>query len=172
MNFDFSLPNVDGRTVSLADYADQQGVAVVFTCNHCPYAVAYELRLIALHNAFAERGIPVVAISSNDAVQYPQDSFDLMKVRAEQRGFPFVYLYDESQAIAHAYGATRTPHVFLLKREGEAWHQVYAGAIDDNYQDAGRVQKKYLAEAMEAVLTGAEPALGQTDPVGCSVKWK
>ena len=168
----FNLPNIHGRQVSFGDYPDAKGFAIVFTCNHCPYAIAYELRLIALHNRFAPLGVPVIAINSNDARQYPQDSFEQMKVRAEQRGFPFEYLHDESQEIAHAYGALKTPHVFLLWREGEELRKVYEGAIDDNYQNAAAVQQHYLADAIEAKLEGQGVAAAQTNPVGCSVKWK
>ena len=168
----FSLPNVDGRTVSLADYDTQKGVIVVLTCNHCPYAVAYELRLIALHRQFAPLGLPIVAISANDPLKYPQDGPDRMRERAEQRGFPFAYLFDASQAVARAYGAQRTPEVIVLKNEGNGlWSQVYAGAIDDNYQDAKAVIHNYLANALRQMLSGTEIQPSQTQAVGCSIKW-
>ena len=112
-DFSFHLPATDGRSYSLEDFQGKRGVVVVFTCNHCPYAVAYEQRLIALHRDF-EAEVPLIAISSNDAQRYPQDSFDLMRVRAAQRGFPFAYCYDESQEVARNYGAGRTPEALSL----------------------------------------------------------
>lgn len=168
----FELPNVAGNTVKLEDYHDQKGVVVVFTCNHCPYAIAYEQRLIKLHQDFESRGVPFVAISSNDARQYPQDSFENMKVRAEQKGFPFPYLYDESQDIAHEFGAERTPHVFLLRKEENGFKQVYEGAIDDNYEDASKVSQHYLIDAIEKVIAGEAPEVQHTKAIGCSMKWK
>lgn len=167
----FALPNVDGRTVSLDDYPDAKGFIIVFSCNHCPYAVAYELRLKEIHDRFADRGFPLIAISSNDADKYPQDSFELMKVRAEQRGFQFPYLYDESQEVAHAYHATRTPHVFVIVKNGDYWNVEYSGAIDDNYQNAKAVQHRYLDDAVEALISGTGVELKETIPVGCSIKW-
>lgn len=172
MNYQFALPNIDGHQISFADFPDAKGFAVVFTCNHCPYAIAYELRLIALHNEFASQGVPIIAINSNDARQYPLDSFEQMQVRAAQRGFPFPYLHDEDQSTAHNYGALKTPHVFLLARKGDALVKVYEGAIDDNYSNARAVQVHYLADAIKALLEGQLPSQAQTVPVGCSVKWK
>jgi peroxiredoxin len=170
--FDFTLPDVDGRTVRLSDYNDQKGVVVVFTCNHCPYAIAYELRLIALHQRFAPLGVPVVAISANDAVKYPQDGPDHMRTRATQRGFPYVYLYDQSQSVARAYKAERTPEVFLLRNMGNGdWRQVYAGAIDDNHLDARAAQQHYLADAITQLLENQGIERPQTQAVGCSIKW-
>ncbi len=172
MSYAFTLPNVDGRLVSLADYADQKAVAVIFTCNHCPYAVAYELRLIALHHRFAPLGVPVAAISANDPVKYPQDAPALMEVRASQRGFPFPYLFDASQSVARAYMAQRTPEVFLLRNEGgDVWHLAYTGAIDDNWQDAKGVQQPLLANAITQLIGGNAIQPQQTAAVGCSIKW-
>ena len=168
----FSLPNVDGRTISLDNYPDAKGFIIVFTCNHCPYAVAYELRLKEIHDRFAGRGFPLIAISSNDVTKYPQDSFDLMKVRAEQRGFQFPYLYDESQEVAHAYGAVKTPHVFVTVKDSDNWEVKYSGSIDDNYQNAKAVRERYLDDAVEALLAGEEVAVKETLPVGCTVKWR
>lgn len=114
---DFNLKNVDGKMVSLAGIKKAKGYIVVFTCNHCPYSVAYEDRIIALHKKYAKLGYPVVAINPNDKDVQPADSFDNMKKRAKEKKFPFVYLYDETQEIAKAYGATRTPHVYVLDKE-------------------------------------------------------
>lgn len=168
----FSLPNIDGTTVSTEDYPDAKGMIVVFTCNHCPYAVAYELRLKEIHDRFADRGFPLIAINSNDAKQYPQDSFEMMKVRAEQRGFQFPYLYDESQEVAHAFNALKTPHVFVLQKQEGILKMAYSGAIDDNYQDANAVSQSYLIDVVEALITGGPVTQKSTYPVGCSVKWR
>ncbi len=167
----FSLPNVDGRTLSLDDYPEAKGFIIVFTCNHCPYAVAYELRLNKIHDRFADRGFPLIAINSNDAVKYPQDSFELMKVRAEQRGFQFPYLYDESQEVAETYGAKRTPHVFVIVKDGDYWNIRYSGSIDDNYENAAAVKEHYLSDAVEAMIAGKSVPKKETNPVGCSIKW-
>lgn len=168
---DFSLPATDGRVCNLEEFSGKKGVVVVFTCNHCPYAVAYEQRLIALHNEFSQ-DIPLLAISSNDAGKYPQDSFDLMKVRATQRGFPFAYCYDETQRVAHQYGAQRTPEVYLIDLQGGQPQVVYSGAIDDNYQYPGQVKEAYLKNAMQALIAGAPIAPTETRAVGCTIKWK
>jgi len=169
---EFSLPNVDGKVVSLADYPNAKGYIIVFTCNHCPYAVAYELRLKEIHDRFADRGFPLIAINSNDANQYPQDSFEQMKVRATQRGFQFPYLYDESQAVARAYNALKTPHVFVLEKQEGALKMAYSGAIDDNYADAKAVRQHYLIEVVEDMIVGKEVTQKSTYPIGCSVKWR
>lgn len=167
----FSLPNVDGRTVSLDDYPDAKGFIIIFTCNHCPYAVPYELRLKEIHDRFADRGFPLITISSNDAVKYPQDSFDLMKVRAKQREWQFPYLYDESQEVAHSFNAERTPHAFVIVPDGDSFVVKYQGAIDDNYQNAAAVKEHYLIDAVEALIAGEEVATPNTAAIGCTIKW-
>lgn len=169
----FSLPNVvDDQLVSLADYKDHRAVAVIFSCNHCYYVVAYEDRIKHIHDTYAPQGIPVVAISSNDIVQYPQDAPDLMKRRAEDKGFGFPYLYDESQEIAKAFGAERTPHVFLLQYQDAGWTVLYKGAIDDNWQHPKEVKETYLADNIEAFLQEEKLPYADKPPVGCSIKWK
>lgn len=169
----FSLKNVDDRDVSFADFPEAKGFMVVFTCNHCPYAIAYERRLVELQNRFGPRGVQLIAINPNDAKKYPQDSFELMKVRAAQRGFNFPYLHDESQEVARAYGAERTPHVFLVERKDDGQMEVvYSGAIDDNYQNASAVQQEYFAQAAEALLSGTPIEPTVTPAIGCSVKWR
>lgn len=165
----FELPGVDDGRHSLTDYADRNAVAVVFTCNHCPYAQAWEGRLVDIQSDYADRGAQLVAISSNDAGRYPADGFPEMKRRAEERGFNFPYLYDESQEVARAYGAERTPEVFLFDRAGTLR---YHGTVDDNYDDPSAVRANYLRDAIDAVLDGREPAPAETRPVGCTIKWK
>jgi peroxiredoxin len=172
---DFSLKNIDGKMVSLKNYADAKGFIVIFTCNHCPYAKAYEDRIIALHKAYAPQGYPVIAINPNDPKVQPQDSFENMVQRAKDKGFPFPYVFDETQEIAKTYGATKTPHVYLLKKNtatSNALEVAYIGAIDDNTDDAKAVKEKYVELAIAALLKGQPPATTNTKAIGCSIKWK
>jgi len=164
----FDLPGVDGQRHSLDDYADRPALAVVWSCNHCPYVQAWEGRMIELQREFGDRGFGLVAISSNDADAYPEDSFDAMKARAEEQGFNFDYLYDEDQSVLNAYGAERTPEVFLFDAERRL---AYHGAIDDSREE-DEVSERYLRDAIEAVLAGESPAVDETPAVGCSVKLK
>jgi len=168
----FSLKNVDGRTISLADYQKEKGVVLIFTCNHCPYAQAYEERIIALHKELAPKGFPVVAINPNDPQIVPEDSYENMQKRAKEKKYPFVYLFDETQAVAKAYGAQKTPHVFLLKNTSEGFVVAYIGAIDDSPNDPKKVQKRYVAEAVEALLAGKPVPIAETKAIGCSIKWR
>ena len=167
---DFRLKDVNGKMVSMADYKDAKGFLVIFTCNSCPYSVAYEDRIIALHEKYAPKGIPVIAINPNNPEVQPKDSYDLMKVRAKEKGFTFPYLLDEGQKIYPQYGATRTPHVFLLEKTSEGNMVKYIGAIDDNYQDANSVEQKYVEMAADALLTGAEVKIKNTRAIGCTIK--
>jgi peroxiredoxin len=164
----FDLPGVDGQQHNLDDYADKPALAVVWSCNHCPYVQAWEERMISLQREFGDRGFELVAISSNDADNYPEDSFEAMKERATQQGFNFDYLYDEDQSVLNAYGAERTPEVFLFDR-GRGL--VYHGAIDDSREE-DEVTERYLRDAIEAVLADEEPPVSDTPPVGCTVKRK
>lgn len=165
----FKLTNVDGSTVSLDNLERCNAVAVVFSCNHCPYVLAWEDRLIAIQKDYAHRGVQLVLINSNDAVKYPADSFEAMKSHAAAKGYPFPYLHDSTQQVAHAYGAERTPHVFLFDGEGKL---AYAGAIDDNYEEPAAVKHPYLRDALDAVLSGSAPEVALTPSVGCTIKWK
>lgn len=165
----FSLPGVDGKQHTPADYADKKVLAVIFSCNHCPYVRAWEDRMIAIQKDYAARGVQFLAINANDVKKYPADSFEKMKERAQEKGFNFPYLYDESQEIAAAYGAERTPEVFLFD---EARRLQYHGAIDDNFEDPQGVQHHYLRDALEAILAGRTPQPATTPAVGCTIKWK
>ncbi len=171
----FSLKNIDGKTVALADYASSKGVILVFTCNHCPYAKKYEDRIVALDKTAKAQGYPVVAINPNDATAYPEDSFDNMKVRAKEKGFTFPYLHDESQAIAKAYGAAKTPHVYLLQREGQGASAKfvvrYIGAID-NDTEGTNVTTRYVEAAIAELQAGKAVSTTETKAIGCSIKWK
>jgi peroxiredoxin len=169
---DFKLKNVDGKMVSLADFKDAKGYVVIFTCNHCPYAIAYEDRIIALHNKYAPKGYPVVAINPNDPAAQPQDSFEKMIERANEKKFPFVYLFDEGQKVYPVFGATRTPHIYVVSKKGKDLVVEYIGTIDDNYKEAKEVKETYLADAIDALLAGKEPKTRETKAIGCTIKVK
>lgn len=164
----FALPGVDGSNHSLDEYGDAKLLVLVQSCNHCPYVLAWEDRLIAMARDFAQQSVRVVAVNSNDVSRYPEDSFEQMKARAEKRGFPFDYLFDEDQSLAHSLGAEHTPEVFLFDEERRLR---YHGAIDDS-RDENAVTTSYLRDAIEALLTGDEPPVTETAAVGCTVKWK
>lgn len=172
MSSDFSLKNVDGKFVSMSDYKEAKGIVLVFTCNHCPFSVAYEDRIIALHKAFAGKGFPVVAVNSNDAVAYPADSYEEMIVRSKEKKLPYVYLHDETQKYAKLYGAVKTPHVFVLKKVGGQFVVAYIGAIDDNSNEPELVKTKYVENALNSILKGEEVKPAFTKAVGCGIKWK
>jgi len=167
---DFRLLNVDGNYLSMSDYEDIKGVVLIFSCNHCPFVVAYEDRMIELHNEYAPKGFPVLAINPNDTIAEPRDSFTKMIQRAEEKNFPFDYVIDADQTIYPQYGATHTPHVFLLEKVGDEFIVVYIGAIDDNARDASAVQERYLANAIDALLAGEEISPTITRAIGCTIK--
>ncbi len=169
---DFKLKNVDGKEVSLASYKNTKGFIVVFTCNHCPFSKAYEQRIIELDKKYAALGFPVIAINPNDKTVEPEDAFDNMVVRAKEKKYPFPYLYDETQEIAKAYGATRTPHVFVLQKTAKANIVKYVGAIDDNADEPDAVKSKYVEDAVNALLKRKEVTVSSTKAIGCSIKWK
>lgn len=170
---DFSLKNVDGRTISMANYRpDAKGYIVVFTCNHCPFAKAYENRIMALDQKFASMGYPLLAINSSDPAAYEEDTFDNMKARAKDKGYTFPYLVDETQSVARAFGATRTPTMFVVKKVGDKFTVQYIGAIDDNAQDASGATKHYVEDAVNNLLAGKPVMTNVTKSVGCAIKWK
>lgn len=170
---DFNLKNIDGSMYSMAADKSAAGFILVFTCNHCPFSVAYEDRIIELDKKFRPKGFPVVAINPNDAVQYEEDSYENMIKRAEEKKFSFPYLHDETQEVARRFGATRTPHVFVVQRNSQGdLHLKYVGAIDNNSKDAKAATSFYVADAVEALLKGKEVPLASTASVGCSIKWK
>lgn len=168
----FKLKNTDGSMVSLKDYEDAKGFIIIFTCNHCPFAKLYEDRIIELHEKYASKGYPVIAINPNDADKYPEDSFKNMKKRAEKKDYPFPYLRDKSQEVAKKYGAKRTPHVFVLNKEDSKLMVKYTGAIDDNSQDASKVNETYVQDAVNALINGKEVPVKEAKAVGCTIKWK
>lgn len=172
MATDFSLKNIDDQMVSLSDYDEAKGFIVIFTCNHCPFSVAYEDRIIALDKKYKEQGYPVIAINPNDPEVNPDDSFELMKVRASEKGFTFPYLFDEGQEIYPQYGATKTPHVYILEKTDAGNRVAYIGAIDDNSKEPENVTEKYVENAVDALLNGNQPEVTETVAIGCSIKFK
>lgn len=167
---DFKLKDVNGKMVSLSSYKDAKGYIVVFTCNTCPFAVASEDRLVALDKEFKTKGYPVIAINPNNPKVQPDDTFELMQQKAKEAGFTFPYLYDEKQEIYAVYGATKTPHVYLLQKENGKNVVKYIGAIDDNVRDAAAVKDRFLANAVNELLAGKEVTVKETKAIGCSVK--
>ena len=167
----FTLKNIDGEMVSLFDYVDAtNGAIVIFTCNHCPYAVAYENRIIELDQKFKAKGYPVIAVNPNDPKLVPEDSFEKMIKRAKEKSFTFPYLFDEAQEVYKMYGAKRTPHIYLLNKENNKFVVAYIGTIDDNYKDATVVEKQYLSDAITSLLEGRNPDPNFTKAIGCTIK--
>lgn len=169
---DFSLKNVDGNMVSLNDFVMNQGAIVIFTCNHCPYSQKYEQRIIELNKKYATKGFPVVAINPNDPEIEPSDSFEEMVKRWNEKQFGFPYLVDEGQKVFPVWGATKTPHAFVLSKKGNEYTVEYVGAIDDNSKDETLVTKRYVEDAVDALLAGKKPTETSTKAVGCSIKVK
>lgn len=167
---DFTLKNVDNKMVSLADYDNAKGFIVIFTCNHCPFSIAYQERIIALDKKYKEKGYPVIAINPNNPEVSKGDDFASMQQRAKEEGFTFPYLFDEGQKIYPQYGATRTPEVYLLNKENGQLIVEYTGAIDNNSQDADAVTDKYVENAVDALLAGEKPMPNTTKAIGCSIK--
>ena len=169
---DFNLKNIDGNMVSLANIEGAKGFVVIFTCNTCPFSKMYEQRIIELDKKYKSQGYPVIAINPNDKTKVPGDSYEEMIVRAKDKGYTFPYLYDETQEIATTYGATRTPHVYLLNKEDNALKIAYIGAIDNNHKDAASADKKYLEDALQSLINGEKVKTNFTKAIGCSIKWK
>lgn len=166
---DHQMRNVDGRRVSIASAAGERGTLVIFTCNHCPWAQAWEGRMTSIGNEFAGRGVGVIAINSNDPTEYADDAFEPMQRRHREAGMRFAYVVDETSNVARAFGATRTPEVFLFDARGRL---AYHGAIDDNPHQAEQVQQHYLRDALTAVVAGRAPATPTTRSIGCTIKFR
>ena len=164
----FDLPGTDGKNHSLEGLAGKPFVLLV-SCNHCPYVIAYEPRMVALANEYIGRGVAFVAVNANDATRYPDDGMQPMKNRAKDRGFPFAYVRDDSQALVRTLGARFTPEAYVFDEK----HQLrYHGRIDDNHRDASRVTSHDLKNALDALLAGKDPPVAETTAFGCSIKWK
>lgn len=165
-----NLMNVDGTMTSLTDFQDALGFIIIFTCNTCPYAVANEDRIIALNDHFGSKGYPVIAINPNNPKAKPGDSFKLMQKRAKEKGFAFPYLFDEGQKIYPQFGATKTPHTYIVQKENGKNIVKYIGAIDDNVRDASAVNEHFVANAVNELLAGKEITVKETKAIGCSIK--
>ena len=169
---DFKLKNIDGKMVSMSKFKEAKGFIVVFTCNHCPWSKAYEQRIVELDKKYKDKGYPVIAINPNDPDQQPEDSFDEMKKRAKAKGYTFPYLVDDTQDVTRDYGATRTPHVYVLNKEEGKMVVRYIGAIDDNTEFPDKVSKRYVEDAINDLIDGVYVRNGNTKAVGCTIKWK
>lgn len=161
--------NVDGRVLTLAGAAGEKGTLVVFTCNHCPFAKAWESRIVALGNEFSGRGVGVVAVNPNDPRVAAEDGYEPMQARAKTKGYRFPYVVDDTSGVARAFGATRTPEVFLFDAAGLL---VYHGAVDDSSEDPDAVEARYLRDALEALLGGKPVPLAETKALGCTIKFR
>jgi peroxiredoxin len=169
---DFKLKNVDGKMIALSDYRSAKGAIVIFDCNTCPYSKAYNDRIIALNGKYASKGFPVITINANDPQLSPGDSYDEMVARAKRKDYDFPYLIDETQKVARAFGATNTPHVFVLQKTGNDFKVAYIGTIDNNSRDASSVTKRYVEDAVDALLDGKSVANPNTKAIGCTIKWR
>lgn len=166
---DTPMRNVDGKDLTLAAARGAKGTLVVFTCNQCPFAVAWEDRIAALGNEFGAKGVGVIAINSNDGEAYPGDAFAPMQERAKAKGFRFPYVVDATSGIARTFGATRTPEAFLFDASGTL---VYHGTIDDNAREPAKVEHHYLRDALAAVAAGRSVEVKETKAIGCGIKFR
>jgi peroxiredoxin len=169
---DFKLKNVDGKMIGLSDYKAVKGAVIIFDCNTCPYSKAYNDRIIALNKKYSSAGFPLITINANDPQQSPGDSFEEMAARAKKKNYDFPYLIDETQQVAKSFGATNTPHVFVLQKTGDDFKVAYIGTIDNNSKDASAVTKRYVEEAIDALLAGRPVTTPSTKAIGCTIKWK
>ena len=168
----FTLKGIDGSMISLKDFSDSKGCIIVFTCNTCPYAKMYEQRIVELHDKYSNKGYPVVAINPNCKIKKPGDSFEAMKTLAQDKKYRFAYLRDENQNVAKAFGATKTPHVYVTQNQGGTFRVRYMGAIDNNHVDASQADLKYVENAVDALLEGKEVETTTVKAIGCTIKWK
>jgi peroxiredoxin len=166
---DFSLLNVDGKNVSLNQYSDAKGFIIVFTCNHCPFAKLYPERLNQLAQKYKPLGVPLIAISSTDTIMYEDDSYIDMIQKSKDEHFVFPYLYDNHQSVAKNFNAQKTPHAFVIWKQGAEWVVEYNGAIDDNGAEPEKVTRKYIEEAVNSLLAGHEVITKKTSSIGCQI---
>jgi len=166
---EFNLLSIDGKKYSLNFFKDKKALIIIFSCNHCPYVQAYENRIMAIQKDYEGKGVSVIAINSNDAIQYPEDSFEEMKKRTAFKKFNFVYLTDEDQSVAKNFDAAHTPEIFLFNEERKL---VYHGKIDDNWKEEQKVKTQYLRDALDELLSGKEISVPETFSIGCTIKWK
>ncbi|MDI1232839.1 MAG: thioredoxin family protein [bacterium] len=168
---DFNLKNTNGQMVSMASQTEAKGFIIVFTCNECPFARKYENRIVALDKKYKPLGYPVIAINANDTVNYPEEVHKEKVKRAKDKGFTFPYLTDETQNIAKAFGAMKTPHIFLINKENDKFIVKYTGGIDNNFENVDKVTKKYLENALDELIAGKEITVKTSKAVGCMIKW-
>jgi peroxiredoxin len=166
---DFRLPAVDGKTYARDDFAAKPVLVVLFICNHCPYVMAVEDRLIQLARELGPEGVQFVGVCANDAQSYPDDAFDKLAARWREKGYGFPYLHDDAQEVARAFGAVCTPDIFVYDKDRRL---AYRGRIDDSWKDAHRVTRRELAEAIAALVAGQRPSREQRPSMGCSIKWR
>ncbi len=169
---DFSLLNVDGRIVTLADFPDARGFVIVFTCNHCPFAKLYPPRFNAFYEKYAAQGVPLIAISSTDTVTYEEDTFSRMRAKATAEHFFFPYLWDANQTVAKNFDAQKTPHAFVIWKERGKWVVKYNGAFDDNGANPDKVQEPYVVNAVDALLAGRSVGVAETPSIGCQIYFR
>lgn len=164
----FNLMAVDDNFYSQESFNDKKGIVVMFSCNHCPYVQAYEERVKEIQNKYKNE-LQIIAINSNDDINYPDDSFEKMKERAKEQNFNFLYLRDSDQSVAKLFGATHTPELFLFNEKREL---TYHGKVDDNWKDPDLVSEKYLQNAIEEMLNNKIISIPETFSIGCTIKWK
>lgn len=169
---DFKLKNVDNRMISFKEFPNAKGYIIAFTCNTCPVSQAYEQRIIKLHKTYSPKGYPVIAINPNDPVAQPGDSFEKMQSRAKAKGYGFPYLEDPGHVVTKQFGASRTPHIFIVQKTSKGNVVQYIGAIDDDTEGTSADRKNFAEDALNALLTGKKPATTHTKAVGCTIKWK
>ena len=169
---DFNLMNVDGKTVSLSDYPDAKGFMIIFTCNHCPFAKLYPKRMNELNAKYIDSGVPLIAVSSTDTGEFEEDSYIKMIQKSESENFSFPYLFDGEQTVAKDFGAQKTPHAFVIWKENNEWVIKYNGAIDDNGAEPDKVNNKFVADAVDALLTGSEVKQKETKSIGCQILFR
>jgi peroxiredoxin len=165
---DFTLKNIDDKMVSLSNYGEAKGFIIIFTCNTCPYSVANEDRIIALDAKYKSKEYPVISINPNDPKASKGDSFEDMKVRAAEKGFTFPYLFDDGQKVFPKFGASKTPHVYIVN--ASAMKVEYIGAIDNSSRNPDAVSEKYVENVIDALLVGKKPTKTETRAIGCSIK--
>jgi peroxiredoxin len=166
---DVKLKNVDGKETSIAAVRGAKGTLVVFSCNACPWAKAWESRIVELGNSYSKKGIGVIVINSNDPAVNAEDGFDVMVQRAKDRKMTYPYAVDGTSEIARAFGATRTPEAFLFDRDGKL---VYHGTVDDNAKEPQKVEKRWLKDALDAAIAGKPVPVAETKALGCSIKFR
>lgn len=169
---DFSLKNVDSKQISLSNYKEAKGYIIVFTCNTCPVSRAYQDRIEALNKTYASKGYPVVAINTNDPIASHGDSFEKMQALAKSKNISYAYLEDPNHVYTKKYGATKTPHVFVLQKTGKGNEIAYIGAVDNDSEGVNPQKTNYVQDAVNLLLQGKRPEVNFTKAIGCSIKWK